>query len=136
MFLRRLYTEDMGYSDVGMPTKGDLSEEEFEKNQKPLVMFEDSQAAIYMSRTPTHRRTKHIDLKYHFIRSACEKGLVKLVKVESADQLADILTKPVTRGIFRHISAKLLKPRTEPLSGNKYKTQITNGNPDMTVNGG
>ena len=81
-------------------------------------MFEDSQAAIYTSRTPTHRRTKHIDLKYHFIRSACEKGLVKLVKVDSADQLADILTKPVTRGIFRNISAKLLKPRAEPLSTN------------------
>ena len=45
-----------------------------------------------------HDRTKHIEIKYHFIRDWVQKGAVKLDYVSTDEQVADILTKSLTRG--------------------------------------
>ena len=42
-----------------------------------------------------HERTKHIDVKYHFIRDVITKGDVKICKISTRDNLADMMTKPV-----------------------------------------
>ncbi|KAG5864215.1 hypothetical protein JTB14_031796 [Gonioctena quinquepunctata] len=58
----------------------------------------DNQSAIKLANNPEfHKRTKHIDIKYHFVREASENGVVKIDYVESNLQLADILTKPLTK---------------------------------------
>ena len=54
----------------------------------------DNQAAICITKNPVqHSKTKHIQLKYHFIRDNAEKGLIELVYVDSEHQLADLFTK-------------------------------------------
>ena len=61
---------------------------------KPTVIFEDNQGCIALTENPVfHRRTKHIDIRYHFIREKVASGEVVLKYVPNADQLADLLTK-------------------------------------------
>ena len=58
------------------------------------IIFEDNQSAICVAKNQqTHGRTKHIDIKYHFIRELVETDRIKLAYWPSADMVADILTK-------------------------------------------
>ncbi|KAK0592644.1 hypothetical protein LWI29_022839 [Acer saccharum] len=61
------------------------------------VLHSDSQSAIHLAKNSAfHSKTKHIDLRYHFIRSLIEEGVLKLVKIAGSKNPADMLTKPVT----------------------------------------
>nr|GFA56806.1 retrovirus-related Pol polyprotein from transposon TNT 1-94 [Tanacetum cinerariifolium] len=65
-----------------------------------ITMYCDSKAALSISCNPVQRsRTKHIDVRYHFIKEKVEKGIVELFFVETEYQLADLFTKalPVER---------------------------------------
>ncbi|WVZ86096.1 hypothetical protein U9M48_032932 [Paspalum notatum var. saurae] len=60
----------------------------------PLLV--DSTSAISIAKNPVlHSRTKHIDVRFHFLRDHYEKGDIDLVHVASENQLADIFTKPL-----------------------------------------
>lgn len=60
------------------------------------VLKSDSQTAIRLIKNPEfHRRTKHIDIKYHFIRDWFHKKAFELKYVPTDEQLADYLTKPL-----------------------------------------
>ena len=66
-------------------------------NQGMNVLYSDSQSAIHLARNSAfHSRTKHIGLRYHFIRSLLEDEVLNLVKIEGSKNPADMLTKPVT----------------------------------------
>jgi hypothetical protein len=57
--------------------------------------------AITLSKNPVlHDRSKHIKTKYHFIRECVDNGEVVLESVGTANQLMDILTKPLARVRF------------------------------------
>ncbi|GKD63524.1 retrovirus-related pol polyprotein from transposon TNT 1-94, partial [Tanacetum coccineum] len=59
-----------------------------------IPMYYDSKAAITISCNPVqHSRTKHIDVRYHFIKKQVEKGIVELFFVRTEYQLADLFTK-------------------------------------------
>nr|GEY34993.1 retrovirus-related Pol polyprotein from transposon TNT 1-94 [Tanacetum cinerariifolium] len=59
-----------------------------------IPMYCDSKAAIAIScNLVQHSRTKHIDVRYHFIKEKVEKGIVKLFFIETEYQLADLFTK-------------------------------------------
>nr|GEV72667.1 hypothetical protein [Tanacetum cinerariifolium] len=59
-----------------------------------IPMYCDLKAAIAISCNPVqHSRTKHIDVRYHFIKEKVEKGIVELFFVETEYQLADLFTK-------------------------------------------
>ena len=47
-----------------------------------------------------HDKSKHIGIKYHFIRDMVEKGAVKLLYVTTNEQVADVLTKPLSKVKF------------------------------------
>jgi hypothetical protein len=47
-----------------------------------------------------HDCTKHIDIQHYFIQEAIEGKLIQLVKTPTQEQLADILTKPLSKGLF------------------------------------
>ena len=54
-----------------------------------------------------HGRTKHIDVRYHFIRDHCEKGDIALDYVSTEFQLADIFIKPLDGKRFEFIRREL-----------------------------
>jgi len=63
----------------------------------------DSQSAIHLMKNQRfHERTKHIDVRFHFIRDVVEEGTIKVVKVITDDNAADMLTKIVPLAKFAH----------------------------------
>jgi len=61
-----------------------------------IVIQEDNQGAIAMSKNPVgHKRTKHIDIRFHFVREAVQIGLIELQYCSTENMIADILTKPL-----------------------------------------
>lgn len=61
-----------------------------------VTLFNDNQSAHKLAVNPIfHRRTKHIDVKYHFIREALESKLIDLHYKSTEEMTADILTKPL-----------------------------------------
>ncbi|XP_038981679.1 secreted RxLR effector protein 161-like [Phoenix dactylifera] len=62
----------------------------------------DSQSALHLARDQMyHERTKHVDVRYHFIRDLVENGDVRLQKIYTAHNPADMFTKPITAVKFR-----------------------------------
>ena len=61
-------------------------------------MFEDNKGAIELANEPKYRpRTKHIGLKWHHFREHVKNGTVKVKYIDTKEQLADCLTKPLPR---------------------------------------
>jgi len=68
----------------------------------------DSQSAIQLSKNPIfHDRSKHIDVRYHFIRECIEENRVIVESTGTKDQLADILTKALGREQFCELRSRL-----------------------------
>ena len=62
------------------------------------TVFEDNKGAIELAKEPKYRpRTKHIGLKWHHFREHVKKGTVKILYIDTKEQLADCLTKPLPR---------------------------------------
>jgi hypothetical protein len=73
-------------------TLTDLGEEETGK--KPSRIYEDNKSCIAIAYKPMHQgRTKHFDIKAHFIRDRIEKGEVEVVYCPTGEMIADMLTK-------------------------------------------
>lgn len=65
----------------------------------------DNQSAISVAKNPAlHGRTKHIDVRFHFIRSLVAEKVVSLHYCCSEDQLADIFTKPLP--VEKHLALR------------------------------
>ena len=63
---------------------------------RPTPLCLDNQGSIFLSVNPViDRRTKHVEIKYHYIREQVELGSVEIFYVATKDQLADALTKNV-----------------------------------------
>ena len=66
--------------------------------QEKYVLYCDSQSAIHLSKNSSfHSRTKHIDVRYHWIREALDGKLLQLEKVHTDENGADMLTKSLPR---------------------------------------
>ncbi|GJW53351.1 copia protein [Tanacetum coccineum] len=64
----------------------------------------DNKGAIDLSKNPVqHSRTKHIEIRHHFLRDNVQKGKIFIEKVSSEDNIADILTKPLKREPFNYL---------------------------------
>lgn len=69
----------------------------------PISIHCDNQGALKLVKNPEHhQRTKHIDVRYHFIREAEREGRIAIKYLKTEDQLADILTKPLHRPRFKY----------------------------------
>ena len=65
------------------------------------VIFCNNQSCVKLSENPVfHDRSKHINMKYHYIRDILQKGVVKLQYISTDEQVADIFTKPLARVKF------------------------------------
>jgi Reverse transcriptase (RNA-dependent DNA polymerase) len=74
----------------------------------PTTLFSDNQSAIALTRDHQyHARTKHIDVRYHWIRWVVEQGTIKLVYCPTDDMVADALTKALPSPKVKHFAAGL-----------------------------
>jgi hypothetical protein len=65
-------------------------------------VFEDNSGALELARLPKLRpRTKHINVCYHHFREHVRKGLIKIFPIDTKDQIADVLTKPLAQNDFQ-----------------------------------
>jgi hypothetical protein len=75
--------------------------EEIAQNDLPGVACEDNDAAAFMVKnSQVSQRTKHIDVKYHYIRELRERGLVEPIRVDSENNNSDCHTKNLPKALF------------------------------------
>jgi hypothetical protein len=73
------------------------------------MVYEDNQSTIAVAKAPSMLpRTKHIGLKYHYFRQAIQQDLIAIEYVPTAEQIADIFTKPLPIPSFTYLRHKLL----------------------------
>ena len=78
------------------------------KQDNATKIFEDNQGAIALAKNPTHHsRTKHIDIKYHYVREAVSTKEINLEYCPTQDMIADSLTKGLPRPQFEKLRLKL-----------------------------
>ena len=67
-----------------------------------------SKSALALAKNPVfHKRSKHIRVRYHFIRGCFEEGSIKASYINTKDQLVDLLTKPLGRIKFFELCSRI-----------------------------
>lgn len=73
-----------------------------------MSLFVDNKSGIDISKnTVQHSRTKHVDIRHHFIHQLVEERIVSLDHVKIEDQLVDILTKPLESKRFEYLKGEI-----------------------------
>ena len=81
---------------------------EYNVTQDVMTLHCDNLSTINISKNPIqHSRTKHIDIRHHFIRDLVEEKTIKLEHVATELQLADIFTKALDANQFENLRGKL-----------------------------
>ena len=81
--------------------------QELGSKQEKYVLYCDSQSAIHLSKNSTFlSRSKHIDVRYHWIRDVVDSKLLQLEKVHTGDNISDMLTKTLSRD--KHLEYRTL----------------------------
>ena len=69
--------------------------------EKCTTILCDNSSTIKLSKNPVlHGRSKHIDIRFHFLRDLVKDGVVDLSHCNTQDQVADIMTKPLRLEVF------------------------------------
>ncbi|OIT37482.1 retrovirus-related pol polyprotein from transposon tnt 1-94 [Nicotiana attenuata] len=76
-------------------------------SQGPMTLYCDNQAAIAYKNDPKyHSKTKHIDIKYNFVRDIVASGEINLQYIPTRNMITDHLTKAISRDLFeKHVMA-------------------------------
>jgi hypothetical protein len=71
------------------------------KYDHPITINYDNTSAINISKNPImHSKTKHIPIKYHFLRDQVSQKVVRVDYVDTKEQIVDIFTKPLPKSTF------------------------------------
>jgi len=72
------------------------------------LIYCDNQSCVKLSENPVfHNKSKHIEIKHHFIQDMVEKGVVELRYISTDEQITDIITKPLSRVKYEYFIDKL-----------------------------
>jgi hypothetical protein len=75
----------------------------FDLEMEETTILCDNQSCIKMTENPVfHDRSKHIEIHYHYICDMVQRGALKLLYVSTDEQVADVLTKRLSRLKFEH----------------------------------
>ncbi|GKA75978.1 hypothetical protein Tco_0782356, partial [Tanacetum coccineum] len=116
--------EDQGYVDSGCSRHmtGNMSYlsdfKEFDEIQNQMLdygynfmntkIFIDNESTICIVKNPVfHSKTKHIEIRHHFIRDSNEKKLIQMIKIHTDHNVADLLTKAFDVGRFQYLIASI-----------------------------
>jgi hypothetical protein len=78
---------------------------------EPITIFQDNQSttmAMVKRGRPVSESTRHIAIRYYFIKHYVDNNEITLEYLPTEDMVADILTKPLQGALFRHLRSKLL----------------------------
>jgi hypothetical protein len=85
-------------------------------DQSSVVIHEDNQGAIALaSNAVVNQRSKHIDVRYHFVRDCVSAGLITLDYLPTEDMIADLFTKALAKLRFRLLCALLMGKDVAPI---------------------
>ena len=75
----------------------------------PTVIYEDNEGALQLANNPVHHdKTKHINIKHHFIRETVAAKQILVLRVVTKDNVSDLLTKPVTNTVYDYLIERFL----------------------------
>ena len=106
-------TDEVEYIDVCAAANQDvwlqrLFEDFGQKFEGGISILCENKSAIAIEKNPMqHRRTKHIEIKYHFMREVEQKRITELENCKGDDQLANILTKALGGSRFEDLRRQL-----------------------------
>jgi len=76
------------------------------------VIYEDNDSALKLAQNPVHQeRTRHINIRYHFIRENIVSKEIMVERVVSKQNLADLLTKAIDNSVYQHLIDMFLGTR-------------------------
>jgi intein-encoded DNA endonuclease-like protein len=94
------------------------------KVQLPIKVHVDNVGAIWLANNKTtNERTKHVDIRAHFVREYTTDGIVEIVFVRSADNDSDILTKNLAGELFHKHERKLIWTVKEMNNEEEYQRE-------------
>ena len=80
----------------------------FDLQLDATCIYCDNQSCVKLSENPVfHDKSKHIEIKYHYIKDMVQKGELKLHYVATDEHIDDVLTKPLDRVKFEYFREKL-----------------------------
>ncbi|KAA0066751.1 putative mitochondrial protein [Cucumis melo var. makuwa] len=81
-----------------------ILEELYFKQEGATKVYSDNSSVIKLTKNPVlHGRSKHIDVKFHFLRDLTRDGVIELYYCKSEDQIADIMTKTLKLPAFQKL---------------------------------
>ena len=106
------------YKSADYQTKLIRNEQE-KAGKRPIVQYCDSTTAISntINTGADHKKMKHVDVRYHYVRTLVHQGAIKVCKVPTTLNIVDILTKPTKFETFiRHCNTIMESGRTNQIS--------------------
>ncbi|KAA3477498.1 Retrovirus-related Pol polyprotein from transposon TNT 1-94 [Gossypium australe] len=94
---------------------------------KALVWCDSSTVVAVVSNPVMHSKFKHVDLDLFFVREKVVEGSLQVGHVSSQDQIADVLTKPLSVGLFDKFRSRLIVISIMSADMQKHKKQISTG---------
>ena len=104
------------FAEIGLPVT------------KPITIFADNNRSISNSiNDKNHRRTKHIDVKFHFVKEHTKKGEIIFTYILFSDNLADLFTKPLPRKTIKRLASEMdLNPKGKNMLMGVTKVKLGN----------
>ena len=85
-----------------------LMEELIEKEGDPPMLYVDNKATISLVKNLVlHDRSKHIEIRFHYIQEYTDRGLIQIDFIQTEEQLGDIFTKSLARVKFEKLRSKI-----------------------------
>lgn len=97
----------------GIWIRGILIDLQILSESKPIVIYEDNRGCIGIAKNSDSKRSKHIDVKYHFIRDYISKGIIKVEEIPTDLQVADMFTKALPTCKFTKFRDELQLKRSD-----------------------
>ena len=105
-FLRQLFADINGCNTQPVKLLGDKLADLNVCETQSVKLYADNQGAIALAENPVHhQRSKHIDIRYHFIRFEIDNGTVVLEYIPTDKNIADLFTKPLSGFKFKNFSS-------------------------------
>ena len=130
----RYLLSDMGYGDLTVKDYGKLCDQDFARvrlsdlvsaDENPITCFGDNKAAIAISNNPVlHRRSKHVHIAFHIVQREVQKGHCVFGYIPTKDNVADMLTKTLTRVPNEYLCDKIMAELREGVLYDVYGEEI------------